>query len=66
MIIAPINSKVRPYPTLVACQFYGKAGQIVLDQIRTVDQRRLIKKLGKITKLEQQSVLATLVELFAE
>ena len=66
VIIAPMTSKGRNYPTRITCKFQGKAGQLVLDQIRTVDQKRLIKKLGKITKNEQHSVLATLAELFAE
>lgn len=66
IIVAPMTTKGRLYPTRVPCHFQGKAGQIVLDQIRTVDQKRLIKKLGKITKNEQHSVLVTLAELFAE
>ncbi len=66
VIIAPMTTKGRPYPTRVDCQFQGKAGQIVLDQIRTVDKTRLIKKLGQISPNEQSLVLATLSEMFAE
>ncbi len=48
------------------CQFEGKSGQIVLDQIRTVDKSRLVKKLGKIPTDTQYEVLAVLVEMFSE
>jgi len=65
-IIAPMIAKGRRYPTRVACQFQGKAGQIVLDQIRTVDKTRLIKRLGQISPDEQSLALETLAEMFAE
>ena len=65
-IIAPMTTKGRAYPTRVICQFQGKEGQIVLDQIRTVDKTRLLKKLGQISKNEQKSVLETLNNIFAE
>src|SRR5581483_8939939 len=48
VIIAPLTTKGQPYPTRVPCRFKGKDGQVVRDQIRTVDQSRLIRKLGKI------------------
>jgi mRNA interferase MazF len=41
-----MTTRGQPYPTRVPCRFQGKAGQIVLDQIRTLDRTRLIKKLG--------------------
>lgn len=63
---APMTTKARPYPTRIACNFQGKDGQIVLDQIRTIDQIRLIKKLGRINVDEQKAVLAILAEMFAE
>ncbi len=66
VIIAPMTTKGRRYPTRVACQFQGKAGQIVLDQLRTVDKTRLIKPLGQISPDEQSLVLATLAEMFAD
>ena len=65
-IIAPMTTKGRVYPTRVICQFQGKEGQIVLDQIRTVDKTRLLKKLGQISQNEQKSVLETLNNMFAE
>jgi len=64
-IIAPMTTKGRAYPTRVPCRFGGKAGQIVLEQIRTVDLSRLVKKLGRIDARTAQRVLNVLKELFA-
>lgn len=66
VIVAPMTTKGRPYPTRVACQFQDKEGQVVLDQIRTVDKARLIRKLGRLSEPSQAEVLATLGEMFAE
>ncbi|MBW4549981.1 MAG: type II toxin-antitoxin system PemK/MazF family toxin [Aphanocapsa sp. GSE-SYN-MK-11-07L] len=66
LIIAPMTTKGKLYPTRVVCQFQGKDGQIVLDQIRTIDKARLVKKLGQISQDEQRAVLDILAELFAE
>lgn len=66
LIIAPMTSQAQSYPTRVACRFQNKDGQIILDQIRTVDKERLVKKLGQISVSTQQSVLAVLAEMFAE
>jgi mRNA interferase MazF len=65
VIIAPMITKGRAYPTRVMCQFQGKDGQIVLDQLRTVDKTRLVKRLGQLNQVEQQTVLDTLAEMFA-
>jgi mRNA interferase MazF len=65
IIIAPLTSANRSYPTRVECEFGGKSGQIVLDQIRTVDKSRLVKKLGTIPEPVQADVLNGLAELFA-
>jgi mRNA interferase MazF len=65
IIVAPMTTKGRDYPTRVKCQFQGKDGQIVLDQIRTVDKQRLVKKLGRISTSTQEKVLAVLAEMFA-
>jgi mRNA interferase MazF len=65
VIIAPMTTKSRNYPTRVQCDFQGKTGQIVLDQIRTVDKSRLIKNLGTIDNKSQESVLNILNEMFA-
>jgi mRNA interferase MazF len=66
VIVAPMTTKGQPYPTRVTCQFQGQNGQIVLDQIRTVDKTRLVKLLGQITTEEQKTVLDILAEMFAE
>ena len=65
VIVAPMTTKGTVYPTRVACRFRGKHGQIVLDQIRTVDKSRLVTKLGKIDNQTQGKVLSILNEMFA-
>jgi mRNA interferase MazF len=65
LIVAPMTTKGQAYPPRVPCRFKGKRGQIVLDQIRTVDSVRLIKKLGRISKKTASDVLAVLQEMFA-
>ena len=65
IIVAPMTSKGKKYPTRIACSFQGKNGQIVLDQIRTVDRRRLVKKLGVISKNAQTKTIGLLLEMFA-
>ena len=65
VIIAPMTSKGRDYPSRVDCTFQGIQGQIVLDQVRTVDKLRLVKRLGAISENAQQKVLQVLNEMFA-
>ena len=65
VIIAPMTTKGRDYPTRVLCTLKGKNGQVVLDQLRTVDKSRLIQKLGRIDNQTQEDVLSVLAELFA-
>jgi mRNA interferase MazF len=66
VIVAPMTTAGRPYPSRVPCRFQGKTGQVVLDQIRTVDKVRLVKRLGKISPATQRAVLVALAELFGE
>jgi len=66
VIVAPMTTKGRPYPTRVPCELQGKEGQVVLDQIRTVDKTRLVRKLGRVGESTQKDVLDTLGEMFAE
>jgi mRNA interferase MazF len=66
VIVAPMTAKGRSYPTRIPCRFQGKDGQIVLDQIRTVDKARLVKKLGQINATTQNAVIALITEMFAE
>jgi mRNA interferase MazF len=65
VIVAPMTTKGQAYPTRVQCRFTGKDAQIVIDQIRTVDKARLVKRLGKISTTAQQEALARLAEMFA-
>jgi mRNA interferase MazF len=65
VIVAPMTTKGIGYPTRVICKFGGKRGQIVLDQIRTVDKSRLVRRLGKIDKQSQSEFLSVLTEMFA-
>jgi mRNA interferase MazF len=65
VIVAPMTTAGTTYPTRIACRFQGKRGQIVLDQIRTVDQTRLVRKLGRLDKQTQAEVLSVLGEMFA-
>lgn len=64
-IVAPLTTGSHPYPFRVACQFAGKAGHVVLDQIRTVDIDRLEERLGKLSETTQIQVLSILQEMFA-
>ena len=66
VIVAPMTTKGKAYPTRIECKFEGKAGQVVLDQLRTVDKRRLVKRLGRIEKKTQQEVITKLAEMFTE
>ncbi len=66
VIVAPMTTKGGSYPTRVVCRFDDKQGQIVLDQIRTVDQTRLVRKIGRIDKSVRNKVLAVLQEMFSE
>jgi mRNA interferase MazF len=65
VIVAPMTTKGRLYPTRVPCRFKGRAGQVVLDQIRTVDSSRLVTKVGRLDKKTCGEVLAVLAEMFA-
>ena len=64
VIIAPMTTKGRDYPTRIPCTFQGVAGQVVLDQIRAVDKTRLVKKLGRLSPLASDRVLSVLGEMF--
>jgi mRNA interferase MazF len=65
VIVAPMTTAGKDYPTRVACKFKRKRGKIVLDQIRTVDRVRLVKKLGTIDPQTQLDVISVLQRLFA-
>jgi len=65
LIVAPMTTGGKPYPTRVAYRFDGRDGLVVLDQLRTVDKARVIGALGRVDDATQAAVLATLGELFA-
>ncbi len=65
VIVAPMTTKGKPYPTRVGCKFRGKQGMVILDQIRTVDKTRLVQKVGRLDTKTQAEVLRVLGELFA-
>lgn len=64
VMIAPMTSAERPYPTRVPVMFQGKRGQVALDQIRAADRQRLIKKLGIISSRTALAVSDRLIEMF--
>lgn len=65
VIVAPMTTASKDYPTRISCKFKKKKGQIVLDRIRTIDKTRLIKKLGYIDPETQMEVISVLQRLFA-
>jgi mRNA interferase MazF len=66
MLVAPLTSGSRPAPFRVATTFEGKVGLMLLEQIRAVDSRRLVKKLGQIDRPTLRSALAVLRALFSD
>jgi len=65
LIVAPMSRRGHAYPTRVPCRFRGKPGQVVLDQIRTVDSARLVRKRGRLDAGTGARVLGVLREMFA-
>lgn len=65
VIIAPMTSTKRDYPTRVNLTFQRKKGQVVLDQIRTVDKFRLVRRLGVLPEARAREVASVLQEMFA-
>jgi mRNA interferase MazF len=66
VVIAPMTTSGRAYPWRIRCRFQKRSGYIVLDQIRTVDRERLVKRLGALTTATLSEVLGGLREMFAE
>lgn len=62
--VAAMTSSIKPFPTRVTCVFQKRQGQIALDQIRSVDKIRLIKRLGKMDEKTNHVVCEILIELF--
>jgi mRNA interferase MazF len=64
VIVAPMTTGGRAYPWRPRCRFRGRAGFVVLDQLRTVDVERLLKSLGPLDSQTGLTVLRTLQEMF--
>jgi mRNA interferase MazF len=64
-IVAPLTTGSHLYPFRIPCRFAGKSGHVVLDQIRTVDRARLVKKVGRLSSGALEQVLGVLQEMFA-
>ncbi|MDD5558199.1 type II toxin-antitoxin system PemK/MazF family toxin [Candidatus Methylomirabilis sp.] len=65
VIVAPLTTGGQAYPFRVPCRFGGRVGRIVLDQIRTVDRERLVRRLGQLSPATLGRTLAVLQEMFA-
>lgn len=65
IIIAPMTSTMRNYPSRVSLNFQGKKGQVALDQIRSIDKVRVIKKLGTATPATAQKISKLLITMFS-
>ncbi len=65
-LVAPLTTGGHPYPFRIACRFQRRNGYVVLDQLRTVDSSRLVRRLGKLSSPTLSTVLRTLQEMFAE
>jgi mRNA interferase MazF len=65
VVVAPLTTSGRPYPSRVQTHFAGKDGQVVIDQLRTVDKARLAQHLGALEPREAATVLDVLREFFA-
>lgn len=64
VIVAPLTTRGAPYPSRVRVRFAGRQGQIALDQVRTIDKSRLLKRLGAISDETRAEVLDALAEMF--
>ena len=65
VIVAPMTTHGKSYPSRIACTFRSKSGFVVLDQIRTVDQTRLVQRLGRLDQAKARQVTERLAEMFA-
>lgn len=64
IVVAPMTTVVRPYPTRVDLRFQGKSGQVALDQLRAVDRQRLVRKLGTVSAKTAEQTSDILLEMF--
>ena len=66
VIVAPMTTGGHAYPWRIACRFQNRSGFVALDQLRTVDRERLVRRLGRLSARTTTEVLDTLQEMFAE
>lgn len=66
VIVAPLTTGGHPYPFRVACRFQRRQGVVVLDQLRTVDSQRLVRRLGRLSPAAVSTSLEILREMFVE
>ena len=66
IVIAPMTSSLKEYPTRIPVNHDGKKGTIAIDQIRTVDKKRIIKVLGKLKMTETKSTKEVIKETFVD
>ena len=66
IILAPMTSNLNQYPTRVSVEHDGKKGMIAIDQIRTVDKSRILKVLGKLSKIEIKACKEVIKETFVD
>lgn len=66
LIIAPMTTKSHEYPSRVCLKFKGKTGWIVLDQIRTIDKTRVLKKVGKMGENDIQRIKRVIREMLVD
>ena len=66
VIIAPMTTKSHDYPTRIRLKFQKKHGWIVLDQVRTIDKRRLVKRLGNVEKQTIHQIKSVIKEMLID
>ena len=66
VIVAPMTTSGHAYPWRIPCRFQSRAGFVALDQLRTVDGERLVKRLGRLSSVTTSDVLSTLQEMFEQ
>jgi mRNA interferase MazF len=66
VIVAPMTTGGHAYPWRIPCRFQNRAGFVAVDQLRTIDDERLVKRLGPLSSATTRAVLDTLQEMFEE
>lgn len=66
IVIAPITSNLRDYPTRVKVQFNTRESRIVVDQIRTIDKQRIVKQIGELNPTEKETLKNVIYETYVQ